>query len=276
MAGLSLNSHLRKKESHLVTCIRQLESVIVAYSGGVDSSLLSYYAKRELQERALIVIAVSPSLAKSELAAARQQALDFNWDLLELATGEVDREDYRKNDLMRCYFCKATLFEDLQTLAKKRGIKSIAYGANLDDLSDFRPGHTAAREFTVLSPLQSAQLSKEEIRTLAKESGLPSWNRPQAACLSSRFPTDIPVTIEGLDQVERAEDFIRTLGFSFVRVRHHVAKASVEVPLDELHRFDDEPELLKAMTQALSAIGFAEVEVDQNGYRQGSVSGVAK
>ncbi len=269
---ISSSHALQQKEAALISCIRELDSVIVAYSGGVDSSLLAYYAKRELKDAALIVIAISPSLANSELQAARQQAAAFDFDLLELKTDEVEREDYQRNDLMRCYFCKATLFDDLQRLARERGVKSIAYGANIDDLADFRPGHSAAQEFGVVSPLQSAQLCKDEIRQLALKAGLPSWSRPQAACLSSRFPTDVPVTVEGLKQVETAEEFIRGLGFSLVRVRNYASRASVEVAPEELKRFDENPELIEQVREGLIPMGFDEIEIDPSGYRQGSVT----
>ncbi len=193
-----------QKESNLRNNLRSLKSVMVAYSGGVDSSLLSYYARAELTQRALIVIAISPSLAADELQFARLQANQFNWDLLEINTTEVDKPEYQANNEMRCYFCKTELFACMQQIAKEKGFDYLTYGANLNDLSDFRPGHQAAREFKVLSPLQDAQLSKDEIRHLAQKIGLPSWDRPQAACLSSRFPTFTPITIDKLSQVDQS------------------------------------------------------------------------
>jgi len=269
------HDHLSIKEQRLIDLLGQLGGVIVAYSGGVDSSLLAYYARNVLADRALIVIAISPSLAGEELEAARAQALAFNWALIEIDTDEVARPEYQRNDAMRCYFCKAVLFERLDVLADKQGIHHVAYGANVDDLRDFRPGHKAAREHKVLSPLQEAALTKEEIRTLARKADLPSWDRPQAACLSSRFPTFTPVTIDGLAQVERAERYLHSLGFRQVRVRHHGDLARIEVDRDELPRLTGDRQLLAAVTSALVSIGYRQVELDMEGYRQGSSNIVA-
>jgi pyridinium-3,5-biscarboxylic acid mononucleotide sulfurtransferase len=248
---------------------------LVAYSGGVDSSLLAYYARKVLGEKARIVIAISASLAENELAAARAQAQQFAWNLIEIKTGEVEKSEYRLNDAMRCYFCKATLFEELERLALDLGVASIAYGANLDDLSDFRPGHQAAREHRVLSPLQEAELIKEEIRELAKKAHLPSWDRPQAACLSSRFPTFVPVTIEGLARVDQAENFVRELGFRQVRVRHYNDTARVEVDLSEMSRFNENPAVFISIETKLLSLGYKEVVLDPGGYQQGSANIVA-
>ena len=269
------HDHLSTKEQRLIDLLKQLGSVIVAYSGGVDSSLLAHYARKVLKDRAVIVIAVSPSLAGTELEAARAQALAFNWNLIEIHTDEVSRPEYQRNDAMRCYFCKAVLFERLDLMAEQQGIHYVAYGANVDDLGDFRPGHKAAREHRVLSPLQEADLTKEEIRTLARKADLPSWERPQAACLSSRFPTFTPVTRDGLSQVERAERYLHSLGFRQVRVRHHGDLARIEVDRHELPRLSDDPQLLAAVTSELISIGYRQVELDMEGYRQGSSNIVA-
>ena len=267
---------LKAKEQLLVTAIKESEHLIVAYSGGVDSSLLAFYAREVLGERAKIVIAVSPSLATSELEAAREQATKFAWNLIEISTDEVDKPEYQRNDEMRCYFCKSTLFTTLTSMAEKQNIKNIAYGANMDDLKDFRPGHKAARESNVLSPLQTAKLGKEEIRVLAREANLPSWDRPQAACLSSRFPTFQPVTITSLSQVEKAEDYLRTLGFKQVRVRHHDDLARIEVDKTELQAMFQNVDNLSKITTELKRLGYQHVTLDLDGYQQGSANKLTK
>lgn len=266
---------LESKEQHLVQILSELDGVIVAYSGGVDSSLLACYARQVLGDRARIVIAVSPSLATEELEAARAQAEEFGWDLCEIHTDEVSRAEYQRNDQLRCYYCKSVLFDELDRMATAWEIPAVAYGANMDDLRDFRPGHKAAREHKVLSPLQAAGLTKDEIRALARKAGLPSWDRPQAACLSSRFPTFVPVTIEKLAQVESAERFLHGLGFRQVRVRHHGDLASIEVDKQELQRLTADPAMLPSVEQELKKLGYARVEVDPQGYRPGSANAMA-
>lgn len=247
---------------------------MVAYSGGADSSLLAYYARAELGDNAFIVIAISPSLAAEELQFARAQAHQFNWNLIEINTDEVEKPEYQANNEMRCYFCKTELFQCLQKIAEQKNIEYIAYGANLDDLSDFRPGHLAAREFKVLSPLQEAQLTKEEIRHLAQKIGLPSWDRPQAACLSSRFPTFTPITIEKLSQVDKAESILRSFGLKQVRVRHHNELANVEIGTDELAAFLADSDKQNQVVSKLKELGYQSVIIDPYGYRQGSANTV--
>ena len=261
---------LAEKEHLLIETLRTTERLIVAYSGGVDSSLLAHYARKVLGDQAKIVIAVSPSLAEYELDAARAQANAFEWDLIEIQTDEVDKPEYQRNDEMRCYFCKSTLFAALDKLAVDWHFKNVAYGANLDDMRDFRPGHKAAREFNVLSPLQTAQLSKEEIRSLAKKANLPSWDRPQAACLSSRFPTWQPVTVTLLSQVERAEAYLHEQGFEQVRVRHYDQIARIELGQDELPRLLTDPDAQRKVIDAFKNLGYKHITIDLEGYKQGS------
>lgn len=270
----------REKESALVKLLSELDSVMVAYSGGVDSSLLAYYARKVLGKRASIVIAVSPSLASDELSDARVQAEKFGWDLMEIETNEVEKPEYQRNDGARCYFCKSTLFEAMDRMASKLGISHLAYGANVDDMSDYRPGHRAAKEFAVLSPLQQVGLNKEEIRALARDAQLTAWDRPQSACLSSRFPTFEKVTAQKLGQVEAAERALRALGFRQLRVRHHtcetegaprtISLARIELDLCELARISEEPELKDKIAAELKRIGYTFVTIDLEGYRRGS------
>ncbi len=277
----TIESRLAEREAKLTAFLSRLTSVVVAYSGGVDSSLLAYYARKTLGERARIVIAVSPSLAADELEDARLQAQQFDWQLVEVKTEEVENPDYRKNDGQRCYFCKGALFEAMDALAKREGIFNLAYGANLADLSDIRPGQRAAAEYRVLSPLQDAQLTKDEIRELARRAGLPSWDKPQSACLSSRFPTFETVTSERLKIVEKAEIALRRLGLKGFRVRFHslntnqlqapdLALARIELTLADLESVSTNERLREQLVAAVKDAGFSFVTLDLEGYRQGS------
>lgn len=270
------NLELKSKEQKLLDLLSSLDSVIVAYSGGVDSSLLAYYARNTLKDRAKVVIAVSPSLAADELEAARAQADQFGWDLVEIRTDEVDKPEYQRNDPMRCYFCKTVLFDALEKLAASNSTKYLIYGANRDDLRDFRPGHKAAAEHKVLSPLQEVQLSKGEIRELARQAGLPSWDRPQAACLSSRFRTYEPITVQMLNRVEQAEQFLHSLGFRQVRVRHHGDIARIELDEEELAGLSGNMNLMRRISAELKLLGYAYVALDMEGYRQGSANRPAR
>lgn len=285
-------SRLGQREKKLIDSLARLDDVIVAYSGGVDSSLLAYYARKTLGTRAKIVIAVSPSLAADELEEAREQAHRFDWHLIEVDTYEVDNPDYRKNDGQRCYFCKGALFEAMNNIARKEGFTALAYGANVADLADFRPGQRAAQEYKVLSPLQEAELTKDEIRELAKTAGLPSWDKPQSACLSSRFPTFEKVTPARLKIVEAAEMALRKLGLKGFRVRFHslntpgkntadvldpseLALARIELSATDLRLVLENESLRANVSNAVKTAGFAFVTIDLEGYRQGSSNVIA-
>ncbi len=263
---------LEEKAHKLLSQLSSLDSVIVAYSGGVDSSLLAYYARQALGSKAKVAIAVSPSLAKEDLEAARAQAEQFNFDLIEIETRELDDPAYQKNDASRCYYCKNTMFTELEDLAREIDIKHIAYGAIMDDMQDTRPGNRAAREHRVLSPLQQAGLEKWEIRQLAEKANLPSWDRPQAACLSSRLPMNEPVTIEKLSQIEKSEAYLHSLGFKQLRVRHHGEIARIELEQREISKLAGNPELMAEVSNKLKEIGYRFVTLDLAGYRQGGAN----
>jgi uncharacterized protein len=250
--------------------------VIVAYSGGVDSSLLAYYARKVLNKRAKIAIAVSASLPKEELDAARAQAEQVEFELIEVETSELDDPAYQKNDGSRCYHCKSTLFAELEELARDLDVKYIAYGAIMDDMQDTRPGNRAAKEHRVLSPLQTAGLEKWEIRQLAERANLPSWDRPQAACLSSRLPLNEPVTVAKLSQIEKAEAYLHSLGFRQLRVRHHGEIARIEIEHREMPKLCADVELMATIAAKLKEFGYKFVTLDLTGYRQGGANQSAK
>jgi uncharacterized protein len=248
-------------------------SVIIAYSGGVDSAFLAAAANEALGSRALSVTASSPSLAPSELrdAVALAQRLGLNHRVIE--TGEVQRSDYQANNPNRCFFCKDELYTHLSRIASEEGYACIANGTNTDDLGDFRPGLNAAKKYGVRSPLVEARLSKAEIRELSREMGLPTWDKPAQACLSSRIPYGTPVTVEALTRIARAEEFLRGLGIRQLRVRHHDTVARIEVePKDFLTLMDEE--VRKRLTAHFRSIGYAYVTLDLEGFRSGSLNEV--
>jgi len=248
-----------------------LRSVIVALSGGTDSAYLAWAAHRALGEKALSVTALSESYSAydREQVEIFLKATGVRHEFIE--THELENPAYQANAADRCYYCKDELFNVLDGLAKGRGFAVVAYGVNADDTSDFRPGRRAAAEHSVLTPLLEAELHKEEIRFLAKRAGLPCWDRPASACLSSRLPYGTEVTAERLSLVERGEAALRELGFKQFRVRLHDKLARVELAPDELPRALD-PELAAAIARALKATGFTYVALDLEGYRQGSLN----
>jgi len=262
---------LEEKERALLDRLRREQSVIVAYSGGADSAYLAWAAHRALGERALAVTADSPSYPRSHREMALRVAREVGFAHRVVQTREGENPDYARNAPDRCYFCKSELFDVLERLRAELGVRTVAYGINADDRGDFRPGHRAAEERRVLSPLLDAGLSKAEVRALSRAAGLPSADLPASACLSSRIPYGMDVTPEKLAQIDAAEDALRALGFQQVRVRHHGALARVEVAREELARALD-PENARAISRAVHEQGFRWVALDLDGYRTGSLN----
>ena len=267
----TLDAELLAKYSTLQEILRSLESVLVAYSGGVDSALLLKVAVETLGERALGAIAASPAYAREETEEALAVAARMGARVLELETHELEDERYAVNDLNRCYFCKTELFTQLEPLAKEHGLQHIVYGLNVDDLGDFRPGQRAAREFQVLAPLKEASLNKQEIRALAHALDVPVWDKPAMACFSSRIPYGTRVDVATLQQVYRAEKLLRDLGFRQLRVRHHDKVARIEVERTEMPRLLEE-EMSRAVTDGLRKLGYTYVTLDLLGFRSGSMN----
>ncbi len=260
---------LRDLESRL----EALGSVMVAYSGGVDSAFLAATAHRVLGSRMLAVLADSPSLARRDMEQARAFAHSLSMPLEVVNTEELDRPEYARNDASRCFHCKDELFQTMESLGRKRGFERIAYGMNADDTRDFRPGQRAAEQHAVLAPLADAGMTKLDVRTLAKAAGYPVWDRPAAPCLSSRVEYGRTVTREVLTQIEKSEESLRQLGFREFRVRHHGELARVEIARTELPRALT-VEMLDAITTALKLAGFQYVTLDTSGFRSGSMNAV--
>ena len=251
----------------------QLDRLMVAYSGGVDSAFLAGTAHRVLGDRMLAVLADSASLARKDMEQACVFARSLGMPLHVVQTEELDKPEYARNDANRCFHCKDELFSAMKVVGGKLGFSSIAYGMNADDTKDYRPGQRAATEHEVLAPLAEAGLTKLEVRALAKAAGYSLWDRPAAPCLSSRVEYGRTVTREVLEQVEKAEESMRLLGFRELRVRHHGELARVEIARNELPRALS-MEMLDAITAALRQAGFQYVTLDCTGFRSGSLNAI--
>jgi uncharacterized protein len=268
---MSVAPALEAKYARLVDLLRDMQSVVVAFSGGVDSTLLARAAADALGTRALLVTADSETYPEAELAEARRLGELIGLRHVVVRTEELANPEYARNGANRCFFCKDELFGRLGPIAEREGLRTLVYGANMDDLGDHRPGMKAAAEHGVRAPLIEAALTKAEIRDLSRALGLPTWDKPSFACLSSRFQYGDRITADKLRQVDAAETFVRSLGFRQFRVRHHERLARLEIPLDEIPRLwqDGRHEAIVARFREL---GYLYVAVDLAGFQSGSAN----
>ncbi|HKW87270.1 MAG TPA: ATP-dependent sacrificial sulfur transferase LarE [Candidatus Acidoferrales bacterium] len=265
----------RQKQERMLSSLRHLDSLLVAFSGGADSAYLAWAASQALRQRALAVTALSPSFSEHDRREAAQFASANGLHHEFIATDEFENPLYIANNADRCYHCKDELFDKMESLARERGFAAIAYGINADDTHEFRPGHRAAAEHKILTPLLEAGLSKSEIRALSREAGLATWDRPAAACLSSRVAYGTAVTPGLLSRIERGESFLREVGFRQFRLRAHGDLARVEIAPDELPRALN-PEMTQRLAAQLKSLGFTYVTLDLEGYRTGSLNALLK
>ena len=271
----SVSEAAAAKERALRALLRESGPLLVAYSGGVDSSYLAHVATEELGGRALCVTGDSPSLSEHQRRQVRELAARLRLNHLVVRTDELETADYLRNAPDRCYHCKTELYEKLLPLAEARGLARVVDGSNADDLGDHRPGRRAAAERGVRSPLVEVGMTKQELRHLSRRAGLPTWDRPASPCLSSRIAYGTPVTIERLKAVETGEDILRSLGFREFRVRHHDELVRIEVAPAELDRALRR-EVADSLARRFRALGFRYVTLDLHGYRTGSMNEILK
>ncbi|HEX6881649.1 MAG TPA: ATP-dependent sacrificial sulfur transferase LarE [Terriglobales bacterium] len=268
-----LSPELLEKKRLLDDHLRSLGRLLVAYSGGIDSAYLAYAAHEVLGEQMLAVLADSPSLARTQMEDAMSFAHEQNIPLKVISTDEMSKPDYVRNDSMRCFHCKDELFTAMEQFRSELGYGAVAYGVNLDDKGDFRPGQKAASNHGVAAPLLEAGLRKQDIRDLARAAGLRVWQKPASACLSSRIEYGRPVTREALLQVEKGEDALRSLGFQQYRVRHHGNLVRIEIAREELPRAL-QPWMADEFMKIFKALGFTYITLDLEGFRSGSMNAV--